>query len=170
MKYHVDQEEGHVGHDVGVNGNTITIGDATYTITATDTPDVYLLTHDGVETPMLVHSDGISSVTVHLRGQSAAASVLPEHHHTAMSILAASPALKNRSVKIAAPMPGLLRSVLVADGAHVKKGDVLFTLEAMKMENMIKAPINGVVRALSTQANVAVEKGTPLCTIEASEA
>jgi biotin carboxyl carrier protein len=170
MKYHVDHEEGQSGHDVLVNANTIVLGDTTYSIEPTDTPDVYTLTLNGISTPMLVQSDGVSSVTVHVRGQSISTTVLPEQHHTAMSILAASPALKNRSVKIAAPMPGLLRSVLVAEGAHVKKGDTLFTLEAMKMENMIKAPISGIVRSLSTQANVAVEKGTPLCTIESSEA
>lgn len=48
----------------------------------------------------------------------------------------------------------------------VKKGDTLFTLEAMKMENAIKSPIAGTIQHLTAQEGIAVEKGTLLCVVE----
>ncbi len=49
-------------------------------------------------------------------------------------------------VVIKAPMPGTILAVGLDVGAAVKKGDVMFVLEAMKMENDIVAPENGVVK------------------------
>ena len=43
------------------------------------------------------------------------------------------------------PMPGSILDIKVTQGARVKKGDVLFILEAMKMENEITATKDGVV-------------------------
>jgi len=44
-----------------------------------------------------------------------------------------------------APMPGTILDILVSQGDKVKEGDVLFILEAMKMENEIMATKGGVV-------------------------
>ncbi|HCN05274.1 MAG TPA: hypothetical protein DIS79_06600, partial [Bacteroidetes bacterium] len=68
--------------------------------------------------------------------------------------------------RIAAPMPGLLKATIVRDGDVVRKGEMLFTLEAMKMENVISAPIAGTVHVAEISEGTAVEKGTLLCTIE----
>lgn len=46
---------------------------------------------------------------------------------------------------ISSPMPGKVASVKVSLGDKVKKGDVVMTVEAMKMENEIHSPIDGVV-------------------------
>lgn len=46
---------------------------------------------------------------------------------------------------ISSPMPGKVTSIKVSLGDKVKKGDVLLTVEAMKMENEIHAPIDGIV-------------------------
>jgi len=67
--------------------------------------------------------------------------------------------------KVAAPMPGTILSVNVANGASVKKGDVLMILEAMKMENEIMAPCDGVVSGITATKGTAVESGTLLCVI-----
>ena len=67
--------------------------------------------------------------------------------------------------KINAPMPGNILSVNVKDGDSVKKGDVLFILEAMKMENEIMAPVDGVVSAVSVTKGQSVETGALLCAI-----
>ena len=67
--------------------------------------------------------------------------------------------------KVAAPMPGTILSVNVANGATVKKGDVLMILEAMKMENEIMAPCDGVVSGVTATKGTAVESGTLLCVI-----
>ena len=63
-----------------------------------------------------------------------------------------------------APMPGNILDIKVANGAAVKKGDVLVILEAMKMENEIVAPCDGTVSVVVTKG-AAVETGALLCTI-----
>ena len=47
--------------------------------------------------------------------------------------------------KVEAPFPGLIKNLLVADGATVKKDQPILVLEAMKMDNDIVAPCDGVV-------------------------
>ena len=51
-------------------------------------------------------------------------------------------------------MPGTILDVKVSNGQAVKKGDVLFVLEAMKMENEILAPADGTVSAVSVQKEI----------------
>lgn len=63
---------------------------------------------------------------------------------------------------IKAPMPGLVLKVLVEEGAEVKKGDNLFILEAMKMENIIKAPADVIIQSIKMQPGDKVEKGQVL--------
>jgi biotin carboxyl carrier protein len=65
----------------------------------------------------------------------------------------------NKVSDIKAPMPGLVLKVLVNEGDEVKKGDSLFILEAMKMENIIKAPADAVVKAIKVKPADKVEKG-----------
>lgn len=67
--------------------------------------------------------------------------------------------------KIAAPMPGTILSVNVQNGSAVKKGDILFILEAMKMENEIMAPCDGTVASVSVTKGAAVDSGALLCVI-----
>jgi biotin carboxyl carrier protein len=67
--------------------------------------------------------------------------------------------------KVSAPMPGNILAVNVSNGQSVKSGDILFILEAMKMENEILAPCDGVVSAVSVTKGQSVETGALLCTI-----
>ena len=67
---------------------------------------------------------------------------------------------------IAAPMPGLVKSVLVVDGDEVVSGQRLVVLEAMKMENDIIAPRDGRVATIHVQAGTVMEGGKPLVTLE----
>ncbi|ERI92481.1 putative glutaconyl-CoA decarboxylase subunit gamma [Clostridiales bacterium oral taxon 876 str. F0540] len=55
--------------------------------------------------------------------------------------------------KINAPMPGTIVGVNVKEGDKISKGDLLFVLEAMKMENEIVSPVDGTI------ASVQVSKG-----------
>ncbi|MBL8675536.1 MAG: acetyl/propionyl/methylcrotonyl-CoA carboxylase subunit alpha [Rhodospirillales bacterium] len=50
------------------------------------------------------------------------------------------------------PMPGLLKAVQVAEGQEVKAGEALATVEAMKMENVLRATRDGTVSKLHAQA------------------
>ena len=47
--------------------------------------------------------------------------------------------------KVESPFPGLIKNLLVAEGATVKKDQPILVLEAMKMDNDIVAPCDGVV-------------------------
>jgi biotin carboxyl carrier protein len=60
---------------------------------------------------------------------------------------------------VKAPMPGLVLKVFAAEGAEVKKGDNLFVLEAMKMENIIKSPADAIVKTVKIKPGQKVEKG-----------
>ena len=52
------------------------------------------------------------------------------------------------SKSLLCPMPGLLKAIHVTLGQAVKAGDTLATVEAMKMENVLRAERDGVVKAL----------------------
>lgn len=123
------------------------------------------ITEDGI-VPVHIHSDGISTVTVTIRGYSYTTKVLAGRNSELLDILSSSPAQRNRVTKITAPMPGLLKQVIVTEGASVRKGETLFILEAMKMENSIKAPIAGVVKNVTSNHGSAIEKGALLCVVE----
>ena len=66
---------------------------------------------------------------------------------------------------VKAPLPGVVTKVLVGDGQHVKKGDVVLVLEAMKMENNITAECDGKVTGICCEAGDSVMEGTTLITI-----
>ena len=75
---------------------------------------------------------------------------------------AAAPAAAGEGACVASPMPGSILQVNVTVGQTVKEGDVLITLEAMKMENEIMAPKNGTVTQVAVSKGTRVETGTPL--------
>lgn len=66
---------------------------------------------------------------------------------------------------VTSPMPGAILDVRCISGQAVKKGDVLFILEAMKMENEIFAPKDGTITSVCTSKGSNVETGAVLCTI-----
>ena len=79
---------------------------------------------------------------------------------------AAAPTPAGEGATVAAPMQGTILSVNVKNGDAVKSGDVLFILEAMKMENEIMAPADGVITSVCVANGDTVSNGTVLCTIK----
>lgn len=78
---------------------------------------------------------------------------------------APAPAAPAGGEKVSSPMPGTILAVNVQNGSAVKKGDVLFILEAMKMENEIMAPCDGTAASVSVSKGATVESGSLLCVI-----
>lgn len=78
---------------------------------------------------------------------------------------AVAPAPAAGAEVVSAPMPGTILAVNVTAGQAVKKGDVMFVLEAMKMENEIMAPRDCTVSAVNTTKGASVKTGEALCTI-----
>ena len=58
---------------------------------------------------------------------------------------------------VPAPMPGVISTVAVKEGQVVKAGDVLLSIEAMKMETQLHAPRDGTITALYVSPGALVE-------------
>ena len=67
---------------------------------------------------------------------------------------------------ITAPMTGTILNVFVKPGDAVEKGDVLFVLEAMKMENDVVASTRGTVSSIHVEKGSIVNSGDLLITLE----
>ena len=63
-------------------------------------------------------------------------------------------------------IPGKVVSLSVAEGDSVQKGDVVCTLESMKMQVAIKAHKDGVVKSIKVKETVTVAKGDIVAEIE----
>lgn len=67
---------------------------------------------------------------------------------------------------VTSPMPGTILEVKCAPGKAVKRGETLFILEAMKMENEIPAPADGVVASVDVQKGASVASGAVIATLK----
>ncbi|XBQ15996.1 MAG: acetyl/propionyl/methylcrotonyl-CoA carboxylase subunit alpha [Oceanicaulis sp.] len=57
---------------------------------------------------------------------------------------------------VVSPMPGLVVSVAVEVGQEVKTGEPLVTVEAMKMENVLRAEKDGVIKTIACEPGASV--------------
>ena len=74
----------------------------------------------------------------------------------------AAPTVAAGANTVNAPMPGKVIAVAVTVGQTVKKGELLLTLEAMKMENEIFAQADAVVSEVLVEAGQTVPAGGPM--------
>ena len=77
----------------------------------------------------------------------------------------AAPAPATGGTPVTAPMAGNIWKVVATEGQTVAAGDVLFILEAMKMETEVKAAQAGTVRGICVKAGDAVAVGDPVMTL-----
>ncbi|MDZ7760408.1 MAG: acetyl-CoA carboxylase biotin carboxyl carrier protein subunit [Desulfovermiculus sp.] len=68
--------------------------------------------------------------------------------------------------EVKAPMTGEVGSIHAQVGMKVRGGDILMTLEAMKMENLIRAPRSGVVIEILTTEGAMVHAGEILAVLD----
>lgn len=69
---------------------------------------------------------------------------------------------------VVSTMQGMILAVKVKAGDKVKEGDVLMTIEAMKMQNHVIAPHGGVVKEIFTFQGEVVNSGDILLVVEAN--
>ena len=106
--------------------------------------------------PMIITVDGTEfSVTADASGAVAAAPVQ---------------AFVEGSETVTAPIPGVIQEVNVKPGQTVKKGDVLFVLEAMKMKNNITALHDGKVQTVNVGKGDSVAHGDVLMSYAVKQA
>lgn len=63
-------------------------------------------------------------------------------------------------------IPGRVVSVAVSEGDAVQKGDVICTLESMKMQVTVKSHKDGSIRSIKVKESVTVAKGDIIAEIE----
>lgn len=68
--------------------------------------------------------------------------------------------------ELQAPMPGRIVNIAVEIGQELNVGDEILSLEAMKMENVLKAEGVGKVKAILFNSNDVVDKGAVLIEFE----
>jgi biotin carboxyl carrier protein len=68
--------------------------------------------------------------------------------------------------ELGSPMPGRILSIHVKAGDHVKVGDPILSLEAMKMENILKSDGEGIVKRIAIENEQVVDKGQLLIEFE----
>ena len=163
----MDNHERHVGEDWVVTlqgeshqirikadhgGSDVTVGDKTMRVEGDWTPGQPLarMTVDG--TPLVMKVGKISGgfrvryrgadVKVHVRTprQAELAALMPEKLPP------------DTSKQLLCPMPGLIVKIDVAEGDEVQEGQALCTVEAMKMENILRAERKGVVKKINAGA------------------
>jgi acetyl/propionyl-CoA carboxylase alpha subunit len=146
-----------LGDAVQASVNGVPLGQ---TLRHTASPDRVDLEIDGIRRVYRVHRVGPGTYVDASDGSSALTEVPrfgdPEKLAPAGSLLA--------------PMPGLVRRVLVEVGAVVTAGQPLLVLEAMKMEQTVAAPAAGVVAELRAKAGEQVAAGQILAVVETSTA
>lgn len=68
---------------------------------------------------------------------------------------------------LTSPLTGTVVKVAVSQGDRVRAGDVLFVIEAMKMEQPVPAHREGVIRRVAVSEGTNVTQGTLLCEVDA---
>ncbi|HSK22616.1 MAG TPA: biotin carboxylase N-terminal domain-containing protein [Egicoccus sp.] len=68
-----------------------------------------------------------------------------------------------------APMPGTVTTVAVAAGDTVARGDLLVTIEAMKMEHRVTADVDGTVTTVAVLAGQQVDADAILVVVEIAD-
>ncbi len=131
-------------------GSTVHFPDgSTHRVSSDWTPGQPLarLSVDG--TPLVMKVGKIpSGFRLRLRGADLKCHVRSPRQHE-LSLLMPEKLPPDTSKYLLCPMPGLVVKISVAEGDEVQEGQALATVEAMKMENILKAERKGVVKKIS---------------------
>ncbi len=167
----MDNHERHVGqdwvvklqgqsHDVVINadksGADVQIGDQTLRVESNWTPGDPLarLTVDG--TPLVLKIGKVSGgFRVRYRGADLKVHVRTPRQ-AELAALMLEKVAPDTSKFLLCPMPGLIVKVDVAEGDEVQEGQALCTVEAMKLENILRAERKGVVKKINADAGASL--------------
>ena len=97
-----------------------------------------------------IHEDGTRLVFFELNGQPRQIKI--QDNSAAVERAPHPKADKTDPRQIGAPMPGLVLAVNAAVGDKIEKGDLLVTIEAMKMQTSVNAESNGVIEQIHVES------------------
>jgi len=100
-----------------------------------------------------IEEEGQSKLFFELNGQPRMVRV---QHAGVVSTVSHPKAVEGNANHIGAPMPGMVVTVAVKAGQKIAKGDPLVSIEAMKMETMIRAEFDGVVQQVYVKPGMVV--------------
>ncbi len=103
-----------------------------------------------------------AAYTVRVNGQSFDVEVAPSGTITAVTPKATDAETLNEGELVPAPLAGNIFKIKVKPGQKVKQGDVLFILEAMKMETEVRASRDGTIMKIAVQEGDSVALKDPL--------
>ena len=98
-----------------------------------------------------VDEKGMVTVFFEINGQPRRVKV-PDRAHGASAGKARPKAESGNEAHVGAPMPGVVSTLAVAAGQQVKAGDVLLSIEAMKMETALHAERDGTIAEVLVKA------------------
>jgi len=78
------------------------------------------------------------------------------------------PGLRKGTVEVRPPMPGRIVRVGISPGAHVKRGQTLVVLEAMKMQNEIPSPADAMIREVRVREGESIAADRIIAVLETS--
>ena len=136
--------------DADHQGSTVAFADGTALRVASDwtpgQPLARVLIDDSLLVMKIAKISG--GFRVRLRGADVKCHVrTPRQAELAKLMLEKAP--PDTSKLLLCPMPGLIAQIMVAIGDDVQEGQALATVEAMKMENILKAERSGVVKTIT---------------------
>ncbi len=109
---------------------------------------------------------GMVTVFFELNGQPRRVKV-PDRAHGAAGAAARRKADVGNAAHVGAPMPGVISTVAVSAGQEVKTGDVLVSIEAMKMETALHADRDGKITEVLVNAGDQIDAKDLLVVYEA---
>ena len=110
--------------------------------------------------------ENLGVVRLERAGAPAPASPAPAAPAPAAAALSGSAEIRSPMVGIYYAAPAEDAEPYVTPGAHIKKGDTLCIIEAMRLMNEITAEQDGTIVELCAKSGQSVEYGTPLFRIE----
>ncbi len=103
-----------------------------------------------------VDDQGHRRVFFEMNGQPRVARV-PDRAHGATGAEARRKAEEGNPLHVVAPMPGVVSTLAVKPGQAVKAGDMLLSIEAMKMETALTAEKDGTVAEVLVNAGSQID-------------
>lgn len=113
-------------------------------------------------TAQVVEEKGAGALSVTVNGQTYKVEIETAEHKAPVAMPAApagKAAQKGGPANVNSELPGTVTKIVVADGQHVKRGDVLLVIESMKMANDIISEVDGTVQHVAVTQGQNVNQG-----------